>query len=215
MRRRALLSALTAAGLAGCLGDATYGTVPAADTPPDGIATRNPETNATRSRSDPSSKPVRCRDDPVSVERAIADPPGYDDGIEYYPDNGTVRFVAVRSGDAAVRFDEMPFNRWASMQCAEAGLERVRAVTEDRLGTDEFGSGVGQSPGLFPSNDLVVRLNVATWVEDGETANPPAVSLSRLADAAPRSVGATVSLAGEEYSRTVPVFAERVEVGLV
>ena len=217
MRRRALLSALTAAATAvsaGCLG-ATPETAPANDAPPADAEIRDAETNATRTGSDPPSKPVRCRGDPVSVERTIADPPGYGDGIEYHPDNDTVRFVSVRSGDEAVRFDEMSFERWASIQCAEAGLERVRAATEARLGTDEFGSGIGQSPGLLPSNDLVVRLDVATRVEDGEAADSPAVSLSRLADAAPRSVDATVSLKGDAFSRTVPVFAERVEVGLV
>ena len=214
MRRRALLSALTAAGLAGCLGGTAPETAPPNDAPPTDSATTDPATASSDTRSDPPSGPVRCRGEPVSAERTVDDPTGYDDGIEYFPENGTVRFVSVRSGDEAVRFDEMSFERWASVECAEAGLERVRAVTEDRLGTDEFGSSIGQSPGLLPSNDLVVRLDVATRVEDGETAAPPAVSLSRLADAAPRSVDATVTLAGDTFSRTVPVFAEHVEVGL-
>ena len=218
MRRRALLSALTAAGTAasaGCLGDAS-GTAPDDDGPsPADADIRDAGTDATRPRSDPPSKPVRCRGDPVSVERSVTDAPGYADDIEYYPGNATVRFVAVRSSEKAVRFGEMSFERWASMECAEAGLERVRAATEARLASDEFGSGVGQSPGLLPSHDLVIRLNVATRIGGDGTADPPAVSLSRLADAAPRSVDATVSLAGDSFSRTVPVFAERVEVRLV
>ena len=218
MRRRALLSALTAAGtaasVAGCLGGTDAGSPPANDAPPTDSATRDATTDTAHPRSDSPSGPVRCRGDPVSVERTLSDPPGYGDDVEYYPDNGTVRFVSIRSGDEAVRFDEMSFDRWASMQCAEAGLERVRSATADRLGTDEFGSGVGQSPGFLPSNSLVVRLDVATRVGDGETAAPPAVSLSRLADVAPRSVDATVTLEGDAFSRTVPVFAEHVEVGL-
>ena len=213
MRRRALLISLAAApvGLAGCLGDATYRTVSAADAPPDEEATRDAGPSSTH----PPSKPVRCRGDPVSVERTMSDAPGYSDNIEYYPGNATVRFVAVRSSERAVRFGEMSFERWASTECAEAGLERVRAATEAHLASDEFGSGIGQSPGLLPSRDLVIRLNVATRVDGEETAEPPAVSLSRLADAAPRSVDATVSLAGDSFSRAVPVFAEHVEVGLV
>ncbi len=213
MRRRALLSTL-AAGLAGCLGGTDVGAPPANDAPPTDSATTDPET-ATPTRANTPSGPVRCRGEPVAVERTVDDPPGYDDDVEYFPENGTVRFVSVRSGDEAIRFEEMPFERWASIECAEAGLERVRSATADRLGTDEFGSGVGQSPGFLPSSSLVVRLDVATRIEDGETAAPPAVSLSRLADAAPRSVDATVSVEGDQYSRTVPVFAEHVEVGLV
>ena len=200
MRRRALLATLaaTTAGTAGCLDRLASGTVLG---------------RTTSSTGPPPSKPVRCRGDPVAVERTLADEPGYDDGIEYFPRNATVRYVAMENADGPVSFGTFRFREWASMEAAEAGVERVREVTETRLGTDRFGSGVGQPPGLSLGNSLVVRLVAPVRVEDGKTVETDAVELSRLVEAAPRSVDATVSLAGDEFSRTVPVFAERVRGG--
>jgi hypothetical protein len=60
---------------------------------------------------------------------------------------------------------------------------------------------------------MAVLLSVSTRIEEGESVSTPVVSLSRVADAAPRSVETTVSLDGDEFSRTVPVFAEHVETG--
>ena len=215
MRRRALLTALAAtAGVAGCLGGTAPRTRPAPDGAPTDAVSENLSTTPADARTDAPSKPVRCRGESISVERSVSDAPGYDDDIEYYPANATIRYVAARSGDEVAAFDEMSFERWGSIECAEAGLERVRAVTADRLSTDAFGSGMGQPPGFLPSNSLVIWVNVATRV-DGDATETPSVSLSRLAAAAPRSVDATVSLDGDAFSRTVPVFAEHVEVGLV
>jgi hypothetical protein len=144
----------------------------------------------------------------------VTDEPGYEDDIEYFPANETVRFVTIRNADGPVQFDTWSFEEWGSIECAEVGLERVREATADRLGTDEFGSSIGQPPGFFSSNSLVVWLEVATQVEDGETVSTPTVSLDQLANVAPGSVEATVSIKGDTFSRTVPVFAEHVEMGL-
>lgn len=219
MRRRALLAVLastTAAGVAGCLGGPAPGAVPETDSPrPDSTtATPSPTATPTHTRSEPSAMPVRCRGEPVAVERSVTDEPGYDDDIEYFPDNETVRFVTIRSGDEPLEFDTWSFEEWGAIECAEVGLERVREVTADRLETDEFGSSIGQPPEFFSSDSLVIWLEVATQVEDGETVNTPTVPLARLADVAPRSVNATVSIKGDTFSRTVPVFAEHVEMGL-
>lgn len=143
----------------------------------------------------------------------MTDEPGYGDDLEYYPSNATVRFVSARRGDEPAAYDAMPFEQWASIECAEVSLERTRAVTAERLGTDEFGSGMGRPPEPFAADGLVVRLHVATVVEDGERAATPTVDLSTLADAAPAHVSATVSLEGEEFSREVPVFADHVTIG--
>ena len=215
MRRRALLTALAAAtGVTGCLGGTAPQTRPASDGTPTDTAPQTPSPAASNSSTESPSNPVRCRGEPVSADRSVSDAPGYDDEIEYYPANATVRYVAARRGDEPAAFETMSFERWGSIECAETGLERVRAVTAERLGTDAFGSGVGQPPGLLPSNSLVVWLDVATRVDGDGAAETPAVPLSELADVAPRSVDATVSLDGDAFSRTVPVFAERVEVGL-
>lgn len=156
---------------------------------------------------------VRCRGDPVSVDRTITDTPGYEDDIEYFPENGTVRFVATRNDKGPVSFGEWSFERWGALESAGVGLERVRETTATRLGTDEFGSGTAQPPGLFSSNSLVIWLFVSTQVEDGEPVRTPSVLLSQLADVAPRSADVTLSLEGDSYSRTVPVFAKHIEVG--
>lgn len=219
MRRRALLSVLastTVTGVAGCLSETAPGARPETDgrRTDSPTATPSPTTTPTHTRSEPSAKPVRCRGEPVTVERSVTDEPGYADDIEYFPANKTVRFVTIRSGDEPLEFDTWSFEEWGAIECAEVGLEQVREATADRLGTDEFGSSIGQSPGFFSSSSLVIWLEVATQVEDGETVSTPTVPLARLVDIAPRSAEVTVSLKGDPFSRSVPVFAEHVEMSL-
>jgi hypothetical protein len=233
MRRRALLSALGAAataGLAGCLdGHGPSGVpVPETNVTPDSTRpeSRRPGSDATDATTTdsgasgtttgkPASEFVRCRGDPVSAERSVTDEPGYeDDDMEYFPENETVRYVAARSRGEPAKYSTIAFDDWASLECAEAAAVRTREVTADRLGTDEFGSAIGRPPEFADGDDSVVRLSLETRVEDGETVSTPTVSRDQLADAAPRSVEATVSLADEEFSRTVPVFAHHVEIGL-
>lgn len=187
--------------LAGCLGS----TAPGSETIDAGAGT------ATRTRQTPYPGPVRCRGDPVAVERRFTDSAGYGDDIEYFPENKTVRFVATRRGDDPVSYDTWSFEEWAAIKAASVGLERVRDATATRLGTDEFGSGWGQPPDSVSVNTLVIKLHVATWIEDGQPISTPTVPLSRLADVAPRSANVTVSLEGDTSSQTVPVFANHVE----
>jgi hypothetical protein len=232
-RRRAFLSTLgttalgatATVGLAGCLDRGQSGVpVPETDatttepneTTPETTTEGKTTTDTTETTTDEQpSDFVRCRGDPVSVERTVTDEPGYDeDDMEYFSENETIRYVAARSGDEPALFETISFDEWASIECAEAALERVREVTTDRLGTDEFGSGMGVPPDVAETEDLVVRLHVATHVEDGETVKTPTLSRDELAAVAPRTVEATVSLEGEEFSRTVPVFAQHVEIGL-
>ncbi len=211
MRRRTLLVGLGVTATAGVTGFTT-GNLPG--TPVD----------------DAGTDVVRCRGDPISVERSVTDAPGFDtDNIQYHPENSTVRYVKYQSGGEPVAFGTMSFERWGSTECAEAALERVRAVTAERLGTEAFGSGMGDPPGFrLPSGfhtwqPPAVKLHVGTVGEpDGpgssessgssESGSTPSISVSELADAAPRSVAATVSLDGDSYSRTVPVFARRMDL---
>lgn len=227
MRRRALLSTLgaTAVGLAGCLDRGQSGVpvsetnaTPDSTTPgldADGTDTTTTSTDAPDTTTEePPSDFVRCRGDPVSAKRSVTDEPGYDDdNVEYFPENETVRYVAARSRGEPAKFSTISFDEWASIECASAATERAREVTADRLGTDEFGSATGIAPESADVEESVVRLHVATRVEDGETVSTPSVSRDRLAEVAPRSVEATVSLGGDEFSQTVPVFARHVEMG--
>lgn len=204
MHRRALLSALASAsviGLGGCLGEnATR-------------IGRDGETQQSSSTRPQSRKPVRCRGEPISAERTVTDEPGYEDDMKYFPSNETIRYVAMMNSDGPAGYETISFEEWGSIECTEAGLEKVREVMADRLDSDEFGSAMGTPPGFFSSDELVITLEIATRVKDEETVTP-ALSLSKLADVAPKSVDATVSLDGKEYSRTVPVFAEHIKVGL-
>lgn len=159
--------------------------------------------------TDSPTEPVRCRGDAVSVERSVTDRPGYDDNIEYFPSNRTVRFVSVKRGDDPVKFGTWSFEEWATFESAEAGLERTREATARRLGTADFGSSIGAPPGFAATGDVVIWVSVSSRREGGTVVETPEAPVGRLADAAPRSVDATVSLDGETFSRAVPVFAKQ------
>jgi hypothetical protein len=118
----------------------------------------------------------------------------------------TTQFGSSRPKTATV------LEEWASIQCAQVGLRRVREATVTRLGTGEFNSAIGDSPGFFSSDSSVVRLDVATYLQANGTDTTPTTSLSRLIRDAPRSVDAAVSLEDETFSRTIPVFAEHLRI---
>lgn len=219
-------------GVAGCIGDPPSNGV--GETGPvtgsDGASSRTPTATQTRgddtetpsdchgqdaTSTETPSSPARCRGEPVTTERFVTDDPGYDDGIEHYPSNGTVRIVTVRSGDEPVAFESWSFEEWSRYRVTEIGQERVRAATARRLGTDEFGSGIGSPPAFASLDGPVVWLNLSTVLDqDGEVTSTPSVAFSTLVAHAPCSVEATVSLDGERYERTVPVYAETTTIGV-
>jgi hypothetical protein len=205
MRRRALLAlaATTVAGVAGCNGGSGPGTATGSS-----LAGTDGASTTRTTGGDPDL--VRCRGDPVSVERSLTDEPGYDDGMEYLPRNDTVRFVRSVDGGGPASFGTTSFERWASGMATGAGVRRVRAATADRLdlATTAFRVDQGLPPASSPADPPVIRLLVWTRVEDGDAVRTPAASLARLSGAGPRSVHATVSLDGRRYARSVPVFAE-------
>jgi len=174
-------------------------------TPEETTGAAETASGATRTRVGPTEQPVRCRGDPVSAERTVVDEPGYEDDMRYFSSNSTVRIVATRNADGPVSYESVPFAEWADWESGEAATERVRAVTADRLDTDEFGSGYGDGP-ASAETDQVVWVSVSTRDTDDGTVTPT-VSLPALADAAPRSVEVTVSLEGDERSKTLPVYA--------
>lgn len=191
------------AGLAGCLGSFDQ-TSPRTETDPN---TATP----THTYAEPPAGPVRCRGDPVSVEQQLTDEPGYEDNVEYFPSNRTVRIAVARNAEGPVSFETMPFEEWMSIEATEVGLDRVRTETADRLGTDEFGSGMGRPPENASVDGMVVWVHVSYRERDGETITPE-LPLARLADVAPRSAEVTVSMKGDAFSRQVPVFARSGEI---
>jgi hypothetical protein len=199
MRRRTLLAALAASvPLAGCGSDAAF------DDEPAGRSTEPPPTRSF-TRSGPGSA-FRCRGEPVAVERSITDEPGYDDDIEYFPDNESVRFVARRAGGDPAWFETMSFDEWGAVRCADIGRDRAREVTVERVNSQRFEARTGDPPGGETSLPVVV-LSIATRIgPDGQRITPP-FPVARLAANAPRSVEATVSVDGDSVSRTIPVYA--------
>lgn len=222
--RRTFLALVGASGLgafAGCVGgapaDDPAGSPAEAATEPTERSTPEPtpaETStSTPTESEPPTEPVRCEGDPVTAKESVTDEPGWDDDMEYFPGNETIRVVIARSGDGPASFTDWTFEEWGTIEAANVAQPRAVAVTEERLGTDEFGSGVGRPPESADSDDLVVWLHLSTQVEDGEVVRTPSVSFDALVSNAPRSVETMVSLEGDSFSRSVPVFAEHTEVG--
>jgi hypothetical protein len=158
-----------------------------------------------------SDRWVRCRGDPVSVSKSVVDDPGYDDDLEYYPGNDTVRVVVAVAGDEPAAFENWSFERWSKVEAASIAVDRVRSATDRRLGSEAFGSGLGTVPDAVDpsSNAFAVRLRLVTRYEDCETTAPP-TTLSSFADLAPRAANVTVSLDGETFSGSVPVYAREV-----
>lgn len=169
---------------------------------------------ATVTRQTPYAGPVRCRGDPVALQKTYPDPAGYDDDIEYFPDNRTVRYVAATSGGEPVHFATQSFEAWASRECASVGAQRVRTATTSRLGTDAFSAGVGAPTGTSDATDradLVIRLQVVTRTRDDGSVSTPPVPLARLANVAPRTANVTITIEGDSISRAVPVVASHTE----
>jgi hypothetical protein len=223
--RRRFLRLLGTAGLvavAGCLGD----------TDPEGGQRGEPTAPATGESATPTPGPTETATDaepvrewasdaeptgptrpagaPVSVERTIADPPGYErDNREYFPENRTMRYAAYVSGGEPAGFDTWSFAEWGRIESASVGGERVRAVTADRLGVEGVGSGVSTPPAGADTEGPVVTVVLSTSLDrDGEVLRWPVATFPELVATAPRSVDVTLTIEGDTYSRTVPVYAE-------
>jgi len=199
--RRALLRTVVGVGtvgLAGCGSRDAGG--PGGDGTP--TPTDSPEPTATPASNLPEDV-VRCRGDPVSVERSVS---AEAEGIEYFPSNETIKYPALMSGGEVAEYGTMPVDHWVVIETAEAVHDPVRQAVRDRLGT-EVGSGLSRAPDAGEGPSLCVWLH-AIDPEALEGTRTPRVTLSELAEAAPRSGNATVSLDGETFSREVPVFAE-------
>jgi hypothetical protein len=152
--------------------------------------------------------PERADGTPVSAERTVTDKPGYEqDDREYFPSNDTIRYVSLRSGGEPVEFDTWSFEEWGTIESSEIATVRAGAVAERRLGVDGVATSVSHSP--TDEEELVAIVQVTmTLNREGEVVSWPAATFPDLKDAAPRSIDVTVSIEGDSFSRTVPVYAE-------
>jgi hypothetical protein len=103
-----------------------------------------------------SSGPVRSKGESTTVTETMSD--GDNENIEYESANGTFRVGVAETADET-RFEIGPFAEWMAIECAEAGAERARETTVDRLGTGGFHASSANLP--KKSESLVVLLTVA------------------------------------------------------
>jgi hypothetical protein len=196
--------------VAGCLGRVVDGDGSGDDGGSDAVGGEGDESTIAdeqESGETPPADPVRCRGDPVAVEHAVTDRPGYDDDREYFPSNGTVRFVRTRGPDGPSSFGTVAFEEWGSVEAVDAAQERVVAVTAERLGGEAFASSVGRPPESAATDAMVVWVELSTGMKGGTVVETPTVGLSAVADAAPRAADVTVAIDEATHTATVPVFA--------
>lgn len=210
-----LLGTAIGGGLAGCLGGRSERSPPTSTRDAGHATPTSPRTSgdSTPTRSNDGEarpEPVHCRGEPVATERSVTDEPGYDDGIEYFPSNSTVRFVSHVSGGEPARFDTWSFEEWGRIRSADVGRRAVHLAANERLGTTAgLGSGTGRPPSIASARRPVIWLYLRTRLDrEGEAISEPDTSLSELATVAPKSAEVTISLDGDAYDRTVPVFAD-------
>lgn len=217
MQRRIFLGLLCSGGVlstAGCVGTS--------ETDTEGRGTESefttPEPSATATTSvsqrvrewardaEPQG-PTRPNGDSVSAARTITDEPGYtQDELEYFPDNQTVRYVSTYSGGSPSGYDTWTFNEWGRIESAEIGAGRASEVTASRLGVNGVGGGISSPPD--DSEGLVVTVRIEKMLDrDGDIVSWPVATFPDILEAAPRSVDVTLTIEGDTYTRTVPVYA--------
>lgn len=173
--RRSSLGLLAAAA-AGCLDGA----------PPDRWAGREPRrtgrgADAGPERTPATNDPVRCRGDPVAVERSITDEPGYNDEIEHFLGNGQVHLAGQprRSGgprDVVLRGVGARRERPRRVRRGD-GVARRGRVLADGAGLRAVGDGAvpgaaadGAGDGTRPSRGQVGRPHVQIRERDQNAA---------------------------------------------
>jgi hypothetical protein len=190
------LATVAAGGIGGCLGS-----------PPAGSPSSETGGGPTSSPTATPGGPVRAEGEPISADRAITDEPGYTDDIEYFPANGTVRYVAYRPVRGPESFETWTFAQWGRLEAATVAAERAREVTQRRLGVSGLRGGITTAPDADETATVAIVSVEELRNRQGTVVETPAASLSALVEVAPRSVAVTLSLDGDPFSREVPVFA--------
>lgn len=203
MQRRRAISLIGASGLVavvGCLGL------------PETEQAEQSEPSAVRewARDAEPNGPVRATGASTTLERTITDKPGYDeDNFEYFPQNRTYRYVKARSGGEPVAYDTWSFEKWGRLTTATQGAMRAGTIAANRLGVEDVGSGISSPPGDPQSTDPSIVVQITKTLDrDGEVIEWPVATFSALKEASPRSVDVTLTLEGDTFSRTVPVYVE-------
>lgn len=219
MERRQFLQLVGSTGLlgaAGCLGNSGAG--PSEQGPDSEPSSSTSQSSATATgtgtanvrqwaRDADPKVPTRPNGEPIITEQTITDEPGYEDDIEYFPGNQTVRYVKLVSGGEPAAYDTWSFEEWGSIESAEVGAKRAETVTADRLGVEGVGSAISRPPKDAETDELVIMLEVTKTVNnDDEVVNWPVATFPAIKKAAPRSVDVTLTLEGDTVSRTVPVY---------
>lgn len=203
MRRRRLLSTLAAGGVL-----ATAGCQRLRGSSPDADPAVPADVREWARTADPRG-PVRATGRPVSLDRTVTDEPGYEsDGIEYDPEERTVRYVAVTQDGEPVRYDTWSFEEWGRLKGTTRAARRAGEVAADRLEVAALtASQRGPPEGAGSTGPVAVVSTVKSLDRDGEVLDWPVVTFPDLRAAAPRSVDLTLRLEGDTFSRTVPVYA--------
>ncbi|WP_232688437.1 hypothetical protein [Halobacterium zhouii] len=183
-RRRVLgLAAAALTTTSGCVAAPVSGGAPVADV------------HATR----PQDGKTRGEADPISVERTVTDA-----DYEYLPSNDTVRYPATMSGGEVDNYGYAPFEKWADVETLSVAAQAVRNRFAQRFENTRFVSAGISNPEGEP---LQVSVSHRTLLdESGDVIGKPDVSVSRLVEATPSSITATVGFSGQTATRTHPAF---------
>ena len=131
------------------------------------------------------------------------DPQSTDSESTYVPSNDTVRYPATESGGEVDSYRHVSFARWSRAEAASIAVRAVRERLErrfDDLHLVSVGIGGLESGTLGVAVGYRVETN-----ESGVVVDRPDASVSALLAAVPRTVTATVELAGKTATHDVPV----------
>lgn len=147
----------------------------------------------------PEEGKTRGEADPITVERAITD-----SDQKYIPSNDTVRYPATMSGGEVEDYGYVSFETWTDIETLAVAARAIRDRFQEHFENTNLVSVRSSSP---RANQLQVYVFHRTEVDDsGDVVAAPAVSVSALADATPRSVTATVEFQGQTATRTHPAY---------
>ena len=156
-------------------------------------------TNSADTSTLAANERTRGEADSITVERTITD-----SSYEYVSENDTVRYPAERSGGDVAEYGHKPFDDWAYIEAASVASRVVWQQLESRLESMAF-----LRVGKHASEESTVDIGVVhrTEVDDsGTVINEPDVPVSRVVEAAPRSVTVTVEFAGKTATNEYSVF---------
>ncbi|WP_143165378.1 hypothetical protein [Halobaculum gomorrense] len=152
---------------------------------------------ADATRADIAADPElrRARGAPITTEQAVSR-----ESVEYRPESDTVRYSDTVE----------PFERWAERACAAVGAKAVLPAIDRRIdGAGDSLDGVGRGVRHLAFGTVITVDHTVVADPDGTARREPTVRFADLVAVAPRSMRSTVSLAGREHTRRVPVAVGR------